>query len=258
MTGFTDGEGCFLVSITENKNSKLGWQVRLYFSIGLHIKDKPLLEQIKILLRHVGSISKQGSESVQFKVQSIKEFKIIIDHLDKYPLITKKWADYQLFRHAYELMLRKEHLTYEGLRQIISIKASMNRGLSEELKIASPDVVTSLRTVRPLVKNQKIKDPNWLAGFTSAEGCFIVNLRKDSKYKTGFKVLLKFIITQHARDECLLKSLMEFLYCGNVTRRSREEAVDFIVTKLSDINNKIIPLFKKCPIHGEKSEDFQD
>ena len=72
----------------------------------------------------------------------------------------------------------------------------MNRGLSEELKIASPDVVTSLRTVRPLVKNQKIKDPNWLAGFTSADGCFIVNLREDSKYKTGFEVLLKFIIVQ--------------------------------------------------------------
>ena len=51
---------------------------------------------------------------------------------------------------------------------------------------------------------------------------------------------------------------MEFLDCGNVTRQSREEAVYFIVTKLSDINNKIIPLFKKCPIHGEKSEDFQD
>ena len=48
VSGFTDGEGCFLVSITENKNSKLGWQVRLYFSIGLHIKDKALLEQIKI------------------------------------------------------------------------------------------------------------------------------------------------------------------------------------------------------------------
>ena len=123
------------------------------------------------------------------------------------------------------------------------------------LKLDFPDVIP---VIRPLVKNQKIKYPNWLAGFTSADGCFIVNIRQNSKYKTGFQVILKFIITQHAIDECLLKSFMEFLDCGNVTRRSREEAVDLIVTKLSYIKNKIIPLFKKCPIHGVKAKDFAD
>ena len=87
------------------------------------------------------------------------------------------------------------------------------------LKLDFPDVIP---VIRPLVKNQKIKYPNWLAGFTSADGCFIVNIRQNSKYKTGFQVILKFIITQHAIDECLLKSFMEFLDCGNVTRRSRE------------------------------------
>ena len=51
---------------------------------------------------------------------------------------------------------------------------------------------------------------------------------------------------------------MEFLDYGNGTRRSRKEAVDLIVTKLSDINNKIIPLFQKCPIHGVKAKDFAD
>ena len=86
------------------------------------------------------------------------------------------------------------------------------------LKLDFSDVIP---VIRPLVKNQKIKYPNWLAGFTSADGCFIVNIRQNSKYKTGFQVILKFIITQHAIDECLLKSLMEFLACGNVTRRSR-------------------------------------
>ena len=49
---------------------------------------------------------------------------------------------------------------------------------------------------------------------------------------------------------------MELLVCGNVYKY--REACDLIVTKLSDINNKIIPFFQKYPIIGTKSKDFDD
>ena len=35
-------------------------------------------------------------------------------------------------------MLKKEHLTNEGLLKIVAIKASMNLGLSDDLKVAFP------------------------------------------------------------------------------------------------------------------------
>ena len=47
-----------------------------------------------------------------------------------------------------EIMKRKEHLTIEGLHKIIAIRASMNRGLSEKLKLAFLSVVP---VVIPLV-----------------------------------------------------------------------------------------------------------
>ena len=111
-------------------------------------------------------------------------------------------------------MRRKEHLTLEGLRQILAIKAAMNLGLSEKLKVAFPDVVP---VVRPLVENpqEQIIYPNWLAGFTSAEGCFLINIYK-SKTKLGETVKLVFEIPQHKRDEQLMISLIEFLKCGNI------------------------------------------
>ena len=63
-------------------------------------------------------------------------------------------------------MQRNEHLTEAGLRRIVAIKASMNRRqLSDKLIEEFPDVVPVLR---PTVSNQKIQDPHWLAGFTSA------------------------------------------------------------------------------------------
>ena len=48
-------------------------------------------------------------------------------------LITVKRVSYQLFKQGVEMIKRKEHLTTEGLNKLISIKASINRGLSAEL-----------------------------------------------------------------------------------------------------------------------------
>jgi len=76
---------------------------------------------------------------IQFRVTSLKDLTVIVDHFDKYPLITQKWADYQLFKKAVEIMNRKEHLTSEGLQEIINLKASMNLGLSDELKVVLPN-----------------------------------------------------------------------------------------------------------------------
>jgi len=52
---------------------------------------------------------------------------------------------------------RKEHLTIEGLRKIVAIKASMHLGLSKELKVAFPNIIP---VKRPLVVDQVITDPN--------------------------------------------------------------------------------------------------
>jgi LAGLIDADG DNA endonuclease family protein len=55
---------------------------------------------------------------------------IIIDHFDKFPLITNKLNDYKLFKLAYILFLKKEQLSLEGIKKLVSIKSLMNLGLS--------------------------------------------------------------------------------------------------------------------------------
>ena len=42
---------------------------------------------------------------------------------------------------AFKLIQSKTHLTAEGLAKIVSIKASMNKRLSEELKAAFPEIL---------------------------------------------------------------------------------------------------------------------
>ena len=61
-------------------------------------------------------------------VNSFRDIHIIIEHFDKYPLITQKQADFKLFKSVVNLINKGEHLTTEGSYKIISIKAGMNTG----------------------------------------------------------------------------------------------------------------------------------
>ena len=70
------------------------------------------------------------------------------------------------------------------------------------------------------------------------------------------QVLLRFKLTQHLRDEQLMGSLVDYLYCGII--HVSAGSVDFIVTKFSDITNKLIPFFDKYPIQGVKYLNYLD
>lgn len=164
ITGFTDGEGCFYIGISPDKKYNSGYRVKLSFQIGLHEKDLALLNLINSYFG-IGKISKLASNSVLFIVSSIDELKVIIDHFDRYPLISSKYKDYLLFKQAFELVQKKEHFTVEGLKKIVAIKASINLKLSSNLKNAFPDIVP---VTIPKLEDRKILNYNWIAGFTDA------------------------------------------------------------------------------------------
>jgi LAGLIDADG endonuclease len=130
----------------------------------------------------------------------------------------------------------------------LAIKASVNKGLSKNSinKSLSDDlniVQNVIPIPRPLVNNQNIKDSHWLAGFVNGEGCFFINIFKSTT-KIGFTAALVFQITQHSRDENLLKSLIPFLGCGRYSLRSNSDYADYLVTSFSDIYGKIFHFLK--------------
>lgn len=95
-----------------------------------------------------------------------------------------------------------------------------------------------------------------MAGFVAGEGCFFVDVQNSNSHKTGKQAKLKFVLTQHLRDEVLLKTLKNYWGCGRIVKINNVSVVRFVVTKFSDIDEKIIPFFKKYPIHGIKLLDF--
>jgi len=55
-----------------------------------------------------------------------------------------------------------------------------------------------------------------------------------------------------------MRSLVDYLGSGSFYLRNNVNRGDFLVTKFSDITEKIIPFFYKYNIRGVKSKDFQD
>lgn len=250
ISGFIDAEASF-TSTVYYKNS---WCVNSVFKISLHKKDQELLNSIQLFFG-VGRVT--VGNNVDYRVESIKDLvNVIIPHLDKYPLISQKRADFELFKRIVFMMRDKLHLTDKGLQEIINIKASMNRGVSELILAEFPDTSP---VVRPIVKVPLVSDirPHWLVGFTSGDGCFFTYVEKNASLRSGYRVKLRFNICQHLKDKSLLDCINSYLGCGNVSETTRGE-VNYDVHKFSDNYDKIIPFFTKYPIYGVKALDFKD
>lgn len=98
-----------------------------------------------------------------------------------------------------------------------------------------------------------------MAGFSSGEACFFVNITKSSSNHIGYQVALLFALTQHSRDRSLLGRVKDYFGCGDVKGSlSREHVLAFKVIRFEDNFEIIRPFFQKHFIKGVKSEDFNN
>jgi hypothetical protein len=100
---------------------------------------------------------------VQLRIYSINDLFKVLEHFDKYPLLTQKKVDYELFKQAIYLIKNEEHLTIDGIIKLVRIKAYMNKGLSNLLKINFPLVASEISndiSPRLPIKGQVVVCPN--------------------------------------------------------------------------------------------------
>jgi len=256
ITGFCDAFSCFSLNILKNPLYNLGWKINLVFSIHLHSKDIDILYLIQKFFG-VGNITLQGN-SAMFQVTKLGDLVNILDHFNLYPLLTQKYADFLLFKKAFDIIKDKKHLTIEGLHDLISIRASLNKGLAERLKLAFPNIKPA---VRPEIPNYSIKQKeinHWIAGFVTGEGCFFIKTSKSKTHKLGISVALNFFVEKNIRDSYLLASFSQIFGCGSINIVEKSGIVSFSVRNYSDITDKIIPFFEEYNIQGVKAKDFND
>ena len=257
MTGFTDAEGTFSISIQHNENYDTNWRVKPVFAIGLHSKDIDILENIKYFWK-VGNIHKHGRYSLQYRVESIKDLQVIIDHFDRYPLVTCKRVDYDIFKQAFILIKERKHLKDLGLLKIVGLKSILNLGLTTKLKQEFP-TWKDIEVNKPEYIFKDIPNSQWMAGFSSGDSSFNIKISKSLTSKLSTRVQLRFSIDLHIREKELINSCVKFF---NLTEDKyvylKSNSVSLQITNLKDISNVIIPFFSKYPIKGKKSLDFKE
>ena len=67
---------------------------------------KNILKDIKSYLG-VGKINQKSNGTCVYYIRSFKEMDVLIDHFEKYPLLTQKQADYLLLKSAYKIIKKK-------------------------------------------------------------------------------------------------------------------------------------------------------
>lgn len=147
LTGFTDGEGAFTVSIIKNPTSKIGWQVFPEFIVTQGAKSKGVLHLFKDYFG-CGNVyinkrfDNHNQDIYRYCVRSLYDLNTkIIPFFIKHPLKTSKKHDFGMFCKVFGLINEQKHLTTKGLLDIAHIAMKMNRKVR-------PKFLESSQTIR--------------------------------------------------------------------------------------------------------------
>ena len=126
VSGFTSGEGSFMIDIIKSKSSKLGITAGLRFTITQHSRDEQLMISL-IDFFNCGHLNIRNNNCFNLTVRKFTDLDTkIIPFFKKYPIIGDKLLNFQDFIEASKLINNKDHLTIEGLKKISEIKNGMN------------------------------------------------------------------------------------------------------------------------------------
>ena len=127
VTGFVDGEGCFLVSFSKRQKMTLGLEVRPSFSVSQHQRSKDIILFLQRHFKCGGVRYSRRDQNFKFEVRSIKDLvEIIIPHFERYPLMTDKKEQFERFAQICRLIRASQHLSADGLKKIIALSEKLN------------------------------------------------------------------------------------------------------------------------------------
>jgi len=112
ISGLTDAEGCFLLSLVKSSNHFQGQRAVAAFQIGLRDDDRAILDKIqerwgvgKIYTHNSNKKNTNANPSATLIVKITCELiNVIIPHFELFPLRSKKSRDFIIWRQGVELI----------------------------------------------------------------------------------------------------------------------------------------------------------
>lgn len=167
VTGLADGEGNFSISTTVRPNGST--KVSFAFKVTQIDRNAGVLYDLERFFG-VGSVVIDNREdgTLKYHVQGQDDIlNVIIPHFDQYPLVTSKSLNYL------EAFAIHRSMGSDGLEQVKTLKAGMNKGRSFDDKFASVDIT--------------VLQPMWVLGFADGEGLFYVYVAVKKRCGSYFR-----------------------------------------------------------------------
>lgn len=127
LSGYADGEGCFCVTLNRSKRHVFGWDIRPSFSVSQNHDRAQVLELFQKTFR-CGAIRPDRSDrTLKYEVRSVPEIVTkVVPHFRRYPMVSSKQREFEVFAGICEMMNRGEHRTRVGFNQIVALASEMN------------------------------------------------------------------------------------------------------------------------------------
>ena len=146
-----------------------------------------------------------------------------------------------------------------GVSQNTLIKNSMLRctltDFERSYQVKALSSLTNKRFYSSKEANSNL-NPWAVVGFSDAESSFMVRIRKNSKYKTGWLVVAIFSVTVDKQDLFLLESLKAFFGGSGSIKKSGNSTFSYRIESSEQIIKIIWPFFDKYSLITEKLGDY--
>ena len=136
ITGFTDGEGCFSISIKKQENTKFGWVIDPVFHVTQNKERCIILEIMKRSFKCGRIIPKPGQEDkvLQYTVDSRRNLtEKIIPFFEKHKPIAKQ-REFEFFKEIVNALEKGEHKNVEGITRLVKKSYEMSQNRSHTLQ----------------------------------------------------------------------------------------------------------------------------
>lgn len=144
LSGFADGEGSFNVSLRRRPDHTMSWQVVLTFNVSQ--KEEYILAMFKKTLG-CGRLQSRPDGVYYYVVSNPRSIaERVIPFFNRFSFWSqRKRYNFVIFKEITELVLKKEHLTSEGLEKIVHLRERLNEGRGRKRKYTLVDYQESLK-----------------------------------------------------------------------------------------------------------------
>ena len=142
LAGFADGEGSFNVSFRKRDDYSFPWKISLCFNVSQ--RDRVILSLFK---RHLqcGTMRQRRDGVWYYEANSLGAIRDhVIPFFRRFGFLSaKKKRDFAKFRRIAEIIEAGDHLTREGVEEILDIRRAMNGG--GKRKYSDEDILEGVR-----------------------------------------------------------------------------------------------------------------